>query len=129
MGEHPSDKEKPVPTREQVVNGFRKFAQGITNPDDLLYNSDAKEPSEALDNWYKHQQSEVEKSGTKEAEAELNFSMTTIYVDAGFSDLDYLNEVISLLDQDLQNTEAEDLPKIEIKIKDKIAEIKAKLAK
>lgn len=131
MSENISSPEEPHYTREQVVDAFRKFpARGIASPDVLPLNDTEVISANALlqvwDNQYK---AEVKKLGTPEADLEYRLSRSTIYVDAGFSDPDYLDEVThDWLAQDLQEAIDAGLTELARKIQSKIDEIETKLA-
>lgn len=124
--------EEPRFTRERVVDAFRIFPErGITNPDDLpLNDSDVISANALLQVWDNQQKAEVQRLGTLEVNLEYTLSRSTIYVDAGFSDPDYLNEVANdWLAQDLQTAEDAGLVELAAKIQAKIKEIEAKLTK
>ena len=124
--------EVPKFTRKQVVDAFKKFPKrGITHPDDLSSDdTDVISANALLQVWDNQQKAEVKRIGTPEAEHEYNLSRYTIYVDAGFTDPDYLDEVASdWLQQDLQAAEDVNLKDVAAKIQAKIDEIEAKLAK
>ncbi len=121
MSENIDTKEKTGPTRERVVDSFRKFAaKGITHPDDLPSDdADVQNANRLLDEWTKQQKSEVEKKGVLEAHLNFNLSRNTIFVDAGFKNRDYLDEVANdWLAQDLQSAEDRGLVGIAKKIQD-----------
>lgn len=124
--------EIPHFTRERVVDAFKKFPErGIVNPDDLPLDDPEVISANALLNvWDNQQKAEVKRISTPEAEHEYNLSIATIYVDAGFSDADYLEEVANdWLQQDLQAAEDAGLGEIAAKIQAKIDGIEAKLKK
>lgn len=90
--------------REQVVDAYKKFVErGITNPDSL--DLDDPEVKEANDLFYKWQaQEDIKAKGNEELEHRTNLSKTMLYVDAGFTDPAYLDEVLNdWLIQDSQN--------------------------
>lgn len=131
MSENILPPEEPKFTREQVVDAFRIFPQrGITNPDDLpLHDPDVISANALLQVWDNQQKAEVRKLNTPEADLEHTLSRSTIYVDAGFSDPVYLDEVAhDWFTQDLQEAEGAGLSEIAAKIQSKIAEIRTKLA-
>lgn len=92
--------------REQVVDAYKKFIErGITSPDSL--DLDDPEVKEANDLFYKWQAQEDRKAeGNEELEHRANLSKTMLYVDAGFTDPAYLDEVLhDWLIQDAQYAE------------------------
>jgi len=116
-------------TREQVVEAFRKFpARGIANPDDLpLDDSEVISANALLQVWDNQQKAEVQRLGIPEANLEYTLSRSTIYVDAGFSDPDYLDEVANdWLAQDLQKAKDAGLTEMAQRIRAKIDEIETK---
>ena len=122
---------EPRYTREQVVDTFRKFPdRGIASPDDLpLDDSEVISANTLLQVWDNQYKAEVQKLGTPEANLEYTLSRSTIYVDAGFSDPDYLDEVAhDWLAQDLQEAENAGLTETARRIQAKIDEIETKLA-
>ncbi len=131
MSENIPSPEEPRFTRGRVVDAFRKFpAKGITNPDDLPPDdSEVISANGLLQVWDNQQKDEVKRLGTQEANLEYTLSRSTIYVDAGFSDPDYLDEVANdWLAQDLQEAEDAGLTETTRKIQAKIDEIETKLA-
>lgn len=110
--------------RNQAIAAYKKFVeQGITNPDDLdLDDPEVQEAHELFYQWQAQEEARVQ--GNKEAEHEFNLAKTTFYVDAGFTDPEYLDEVLESLDQNLQDAEEDNddesmagiIEKIEAKI-------------
>ena len=93
-------------TREKVIDAYKKFVErGIKNPDDLdLEDSEVKEANELFYKW--REQEEKSAEGNEESEHRTNLSITMLYVDAGFTDPDYLDEVLKdWLVQDTQGAE------------------------
>lgn len=130
MSENVLSPEEPEYSREQVVDAFKKFPErGITNPDDLpLDDSDVISANALLQVWDNQQKAKVRKLGTPEADLEYTLERSIIYVDAGFSDPDYLDEVANdWLAQDLQIAEDTGLTEIASRIQAKIDEIETKL--
>jgi|GEM_PF-935968 len=90
----PPESEKRI-TREEVIEGYKKFvAQGITNPDDL--DLDDQEVKKAHDLYYKWQEQEkAQAHGDEELTHRIGLTIDMLYVDAGFNDPEYLNEVLA----------------------------------
>lgn len=112
--------------KAQAIDAYKKFIdQGVTNPDNLdLEDPEVKAANSLYDSWQTKEDSLAK--GDREKEHEANFAKTTFYVDAGFTDPSYLEDVVSCLDQDLQNAEeGGDKPLVEIaeRIKMKMQEI------
>ena len=102
----PSPESKKEITREEVINTYKKFVeQGIKSPDDLdLENPEVKEANELFDKWRTQEDTRAE--GNEELSHRINLSKTMLYVDAGFTDPGYLDEVLKdWLVQDAQNSE------------------------
>lgn len=121
---------EPQYTRDQVVDVFKKFpAMGITNPDDLPQtDQDVISAYAFLRVWANQRETQILKTGTPEAFLECYFERSTLFVDAGFSDPDYLDEVANdLLVQDLQEAEEYGLTKLALRIQAKIDEINSKI--
>ncbi len=82
-------------TREQVVNAYKQFVdQGFTNPDDL----DPTDPNVQAANELSEQwqaQEEIQAQDNQELKHRTNLEKTMIYVDAGFTDPNYLGTVLS----------------------------------
>lgn len=130
MNEQMPSSEVPQYSREQVVEAFRRFPQrGINNPSDLPETDpEVIEANNILDAWTKQAQDEARRKATPEANLEFTFDRSTIFVDAGFSDPDYLDEVANdWLAQDLQEAEDAGLTEIASKIQAKIDQIESKL--
>lgn len=119
--------------RDQVISAFRKFVdQGIKSPDDLdLDNPEVIEANRILDNWNANRVEEAESSGTQEARLEYSLDRSTVLIDAGFSDEDYLDEVANdwLLQNDLPEAEAAGLSEIAAKIRARADEINKQIRK
>jgi hypothetical protein len=116
--------------KDQAIAAYKKFIErGATNPDDLDLNDlEVKEAHELFYAWQVEEDTKAQ--GDREKEHEANFAKTIFYVDAGFTDPVYLEDVLDWLNQDLQNVEEEadePLPEVAAKIKAKIAEIEAML--
>lgn len=128
MSENISAPEEPKFTREQVVDAFKKFPQkGITNPDDLdLKDGDVINAYALLQVWVNGRKKELGEA--TETDLEFNFERSTIFVDAGFSDPRYLDEVAhDWLVQDLQAAQEAGQIRIAELIEAKIDEIELKL--
>ena len=116
--------------REQVLAAFKKFVDaGIVSPDDLSLNDpDVVSANAVLDLWAEAAQQQAEQDPAPDAALAYVLSRSTVHVDAGFSDPDYLDEVANdWLDQDLQTAEKAGLPAVAAHIKAKIDEINASL--
>lgn len=87
--------EGPEVTRQEVVNAYTKFVeQGVTNPDRLdLKDPKVQEASRLFDRWQEQENKRV--GSEKEAMLRSNVSRSMLYVDAGFTDPDYLDEVLN----------------------------------
>lgn len=113
--------------RTKVENAYRPFiSQGLLNPDAL---DEAATPgvnaaNELFIAWCEKMNSEVGADPIARLAADVE--KTTFYYDLGFHDPVYLDDVISLLDEDLQKVEEGGIhpdPELAQKIRDKIAEI------
>jgi len=130
MTEHESTPENQIPTREQVVEGFKKFvAQGVTNPDDLpLTDPEVIKANNTFYTWVNHEQARATENPDPAAYLEFSLSSSTVYTDAGFSDPDYIDVVANdWLIQDLDRAEADGLTGVAAKIQAKIDELDEKL--
>jgi hypothetical protein len=118
-------------SRVQAVDNFRKFVErGITNPDDLdLNDPEVIEANRILDIWDAEQRKLADDAGTLAARLEYNLSRSTILVDAGFSDPDYLDEVANdwLGGNDLADAQEAGLTEIAELIQTRIDEINNRL--
>lgn len=95
MGESfPSPESREKIKREQVVDAYKKFVdRGITNPDDLnLSDFEVQEANKLFDRW--RTEEDASSVGNEELEHRTNLSKTMLYVDAGFTDPTYLDEVL-----------------------------------
>lgn len=126
----PSFEAAPV-SREQALAAYKKFIErGIKSPDDLDLSDPEVEAANALvERW--SDQGDFQISGENRAAAhEHNLAKTAFYVDAGFTDPEYLRDVLEWLGSDLQDvdeTSDAPLPEVAAKIRAKMAEIQAKL--
>jgi len=129
MNEIEPTAEKPAPTRQQVVDGFKKFVdRGIANPDDLpLDDPQVATANAILDAWCQQAEARVKQNRSPEANLEFSLSRSTVLTDAGFSDPDYLDEVANdWLVQDLQRAEDAGLTEVAHKIQAKMDELDVK---
>ena len=81
-------------TRGKVIDAYKELvARGITNPDDLdLQDPEVKRAHELFDKW--QAQEDARSEGNMELRRQANLSKTMLYVDAGFTDPEYLDEVL-----------------------------------
>lgn len=122
--------ESPEISRDEAIAAYKKFVEkGVANPDDLdLRDPDVIEANNLFDKW--REQEGGKAAGNKEAERRLNLAKTMFYIDAGFTDPAYLEEVLGWLDQDLENVEGdESLGDIADDIKKTTTKIKQRLSK
>lgn len=93
-------------TKEEVVAAYGRFVErGITNPDDLdLEDPEVKEANELFYKWVK--QEDERAVGNEELKHRANLSQTMFYIDAGFTDPEYLEEVrddfLEQMDEDIE---------------------------
>ena len=123
--------EVPQISRDQVLEVLKKLsARGIAHQDELyeMVDPEVVEANRLVDLWTTQEQAAM-KEVNPEAQLEFSFSRSTIFVDAGFTDPDYLDEVANdWLVQDLDAAEGYGLTDLVARIEAKIAEIRAKLA-
>lgn len=130
MSEQPPISEVPHINKDQVIETFRKFAdKGIPSPDDLdLDDPEVITANQILDGWSVQEETAAKKIGTRDAELQYELDRSTIMVDAGFSDPDYLDEIVNdWLVQDLQAAQDEGLTNMASKIQAKMDQIQTKL--
>ncbi len=110
-----SNLEQQGVTRDQVIEAYKKFVEeGITSPDDLdLNDSEVIEANNLFDKWA---------AGQDPDDKRLNFEKTKLYVDAGFTDLNYLENVLSWLRQDAHNAEKSTDDPVRIQLRQDMAE-------
>jgi hypothetical protein len=130
MTESQPSSETPHFNREQVVATFRKFIDsGVASPDDLsLDDPEVVAANAIMDSWSDEAERSIRQGSTFEAALEYTLSRSTVYVDAGFADPDYLDEVANdWLAQDLEAAEKAGLTEVAAHIQAKIDEINTKL--
>lgn len=99
---------EPRIDRENVVAALSNLkAKGYTKPDDLPLEDQDVVNAQALEYiWASQQQSLVKKLGTPAADLEFRLLRNTLYIDAGFDDSVYLEDVANgWLEEDLQEAE------------------------
>lgn len=97
MNEMPSVEQLEV-TRKRVIEAYKKFVErGIKSPDDL--DLDDPEVIEANNLFHKF----VARENMNDEK--INFEMTKLYIEAGFTDPNYLEDVLSWLRQDAHDAE------------------------
>lgn len=127
--------ENPKINRQEIVNLFARLRleKGVRHPDDPGFNEDpeVKMANSMFFAWVEQEDAKTGKIGTRKAYFESLLSKDLFYVDAGFDDPDYLDEVASeFLASDLDNAEGvtdEDLSETINKFREKIAEIRSKI--
>jgi len=97
---------KEVADKKAAINAYKKFVEkGITHPDDL----DLKDPEvkEAHDLFFKWQESIDKNAGNnEELKIRAKLEKTMFYVDAGFTNIEYLDDILNdFLAQDAVDTE------------------------
>ena len=124
----PSPESKGEVTREEVINAYKKFVeQGIKSPDDLdLENTEVKDANELFDKWQAQEDKRAE--GSEELMHRTNLAKTMLYVDAGFTVPDYLDEVLhDWLVQDAQNAEKQNDNPEKVETRRQLAEAMKKI--
>lgn len=115
--------------REQALQAFKAIAETNPNPDNLDRNDPAVQQADSLhENWMHKLDDEC--AGNDLAEAQANFAKTMFFVDAGFSEQKYLDEVANdWLEQDLQNAESsgEEFQELVQKIKEAQSKLRQRL--
>jgi len=77
-------------TRDAALFSYKKFVDaGITNPDDIPLDAPAHK---LFDEW--RQQLDNEAGDNEEQKLRADLAKTMFYVDAGFTDPEYLDEVL-----------------------------------
>jgi hypothetical protein len=118
--------------REQVVDGLRPLVdRGFSNPDDLPADDpEVQQAQAAYFAWNKQERSRAGANPDPAAFLEYQLSASTLYLDAGFSDPDYVDEVANdWLAQDLERAESEGFNEVAAKIQAKIDELNASIDK
>lgn len=83
---------QPDITRQDLIAAYQPFVEkGIKNP----YEIASSEPVSDLDTAYHQQQSEMKKALSLDQRIRAEIAETTVYFDAGFSDVDLLDEIAS----------------------------------
>src|ERR1019366_4691664 len=99
-------------TREQVVDNYKVLlAQGVTNPFDILVSNNpslqfAKADQEFIE-WAIQRGYDARQVGTVEAELEVSLDIAMVYLDAGFTDRDCLEEISDWLTLDINRAYSE----------------------
>ena len=124
----PSPESEDKITRKKVIDSYKKFVErGIKNPDDLdLEDPEVKEANELFYKWQEQEDKSAEGNG--EFRHRINLSKTMLYVDAGFTDPVYLDEVLKdWLVQDAQDAEKQSDNPERIETRRQIAEAMKKI--
>jgi len=118
-------------TREEVIVAYKKFIeQGIKNPDNLdPKNIEVKKANELFYQWQAQEDARAE--GNEELMHRTNLSKTILYVDAGFTDPNYLEEILNgwLFVQDAPNAEKQSDSPERTETRRQIAEAMKKIRK
>lgn len=113
-------------SREEAMSAYKKFIDhGITTPDVLDLNDPKVKEADEL--FYKWQEQEDEKvKGNLELELRNELSKSMFYIDAGFTDKNYLDEVLKdwlvqdYIPKDSNNPERAKTRKLYAEAKEKI---------
>lgn len=122
---------KPTVTREQVMAAYRPFVlAGYTSPDDLPAAGREIERANALfGEWQMAAMEAAEVSEAADARLQYELELSLLYVDAGFTDPEYLDEVANdWLLQSLEEAEEKNWTQIAEHIRALRAKILAELA-
>lgn len=94
-------------SKEEAIGVYKKFIdRGITTPDDLdLKDPEVIEAHNLFDQWQAQEDTKI--GNDEEISKRVNLAKTMFFVDAGFTDLKYLNEVLGWLQYDAEFTEQE----------------------
>ncbi|PIR88032.1 MAG: hypothetical protein COU10_01410 [Candidatus Harrisonbacteria bacterium CG10_big_fil_rev_8_21_14_0_10_45_28] len=114
--------------REEVINAYKKFVeQGIKSPDALdLDDPEVKEANELFYRW--QTQEDTRAKGNEELSLRIHLAKTMLYVDAGFTDPNYLDEILKdWLVQDAQNAEKQNDNPARIETRKQLAEAMKKI--
>jgi hypothetical protein len=116
-------------SRDEALDVYKKLVhQGITTPDEL----DLNEPSVVHANWLFGkwlEQEDKKAEGDVDAEQRINFEKTMFYVDAGFTDKAYLEEVLGWLAEDGMSVDKLPDDKTKTKLRKDMAEAIKKIRK
>ena len=80
--------------RDEAMSAYKKFIdKGVTTPDKLdLDDPEVIEANKKFDEW--REQEDKKAAGNPELELRNDLAKTMFYIDAGFTDKDYLEEVL-----------------------------------
>lgn len=105
-------------SKDRVINAYKKFVEkGVTSPDALdLDDPEVIEANSLFDRWQAQEDANDER---------VNFEKTKLYIDVGFTDPNYLEDVLGWLLQDAHNAEKDinDPDRVQLR-KDMAEEIK-----
>lgn len=106
MEESPTLESENQPLKTTALAAYKQFInRGVTNPDNLdLEDIEVKKANELYYKWKKEIDSQAGED--EEKKIRVNLEKTMFYVDAGFTDHQYLDMVLNYwLAQDSQSTE------------------------
>jgi hypothetical protein len=117
-----SPESEPLVTRDAVIEAYQKFVErGVTNPDDL--NPHDPEVKTANELFYRWRAQEDSGATDENARQRSDLSTTMLYVDAGFTDPNYLEEVLSeYLSQSAEDAERDPSDPDRTLLREEIAE-------
>lgn len=116
-------------TRDELIAAFQPYIkQGVQNPFDIFDRDDESRRVSNLDTAYHEAQAEIRKSLSPAEQIRVDVAESTVFFDAGFTDIDLLDEIAN---DWLVNTlgDADDLqqPELVAEVKAKINEIEIKI--
>lgn len=110
-GPSSTEYENPI-TREVLIAEFKKFVdEGITHPNDMdPRNPKFQKELQLYNSWC--EQLKAQAGNNEQLQHQSNLMQTMFFIDAGFSDPDYLDEVLNdwLAQDEVNIAETEDSP-------------------
>jgi len=115
--------------RDELVSAYQPYVEkGITNPFDIFGKDALTTKLAELDSAYHEAQSEIAKTLTPTDRVLLEIDQTTVFFDAGFTDVDLLEEIalewLANVLWDAQDLQDQDLIN---RVKNKIQEVQSRI--
>jgi hypothetical protein len=116
-------------TREQLIAAYKPFVErGVQNPFAIFDQDDETKRLSSLDTAYHVAQAEKSKTLSPEERIKAEIAGTTVFVDAGFTDIDLLDEIArDWLVNVLSDADALGDQALVSEVKDKIKEVELRI--
>lgn len=124
--EKATNNQEGVPSREEVVLAYKALYEEGKNWFDAEDSPTGVKAKELYNKWFESQQA-MDTSNDPLAQAKSIIDIGTIYIDAGYTDEEELNDIIESLSQELEHAQESKNQEAITLLETKIKELESKL--